>query len=162
MVSKDSCPEQKKRGTYGKETCEMVLPGLWVVVYSGLFTVLYLAGARWFNQGESAFVRPFHTVGSVGIAVLTLLFTFEFPWEEAYRRHSGREERDAPCYSARATRLRCAGRSVHRGSAHRAVFADSERLTVSPASPGRDIPAPASNKRDRVSKRPGASQGPGQ
>jgi len=70
---------------------EKVLPGLWVVVYSGLFTVLYLAGARWFDQGESAFVRPFHTVGSVGIPVLTLLFTFEFPWKEAgwhYYRHA--------------------------------------------------------------------------
>lgn len=59
---------------------EKTLPGLWIIVYSSLFSVMYFAGAQWFNGADGILKKPFHTVGSAGIAVLALLFTFEFPW----------------------------------------------------------------------------------
>ena len=76
-------------------TLEKVIPGLWMIVYSALFAVLYLAGKRWFGDAPLAAQRPFHMVGAGGIAVLAWLLTFEFPWDElgwdhyrsAYRYH---------------------------------------------------------------------------
>lgn len=60
---------------------EKVLPGLWIVAYSGLLAVLYLTGALWFGEAPTIWRRPFHTVGAAGIPVLSLLLTYEWPWE---------------------------------------------------------------------------------
>lgn len=72
---------------------EKVVPGLWLVVYSSLFAVMYLAGARWFSGADSIFRKPFHTIGSAGIAILAFVFTYESPWHEIgwyHYRHGSR------------------------------------------------------------------------
>ena len=61
---------------------EKVLPGLWVVVYAGLFSALYLAGRRWAGDAPLFTQRPFHTVGAIGTAVFVLMLTFEWPWDD--------------------------------------------------------------------------------
>lgn len=64
-----------------------VLPGLWIIVYSAMFAVFYLVGSYWFDEAPGTVQRPFQSVGAVGIAVLSLLFTFEFPWEQIGREY---------------------------------------------------------------------------
>lgn len=74
-------------------TLEKVIPGLWIIVYSAMFAVLYLAGGYWFSEAPTTAQRPLHSVGAVGIAVLSLLFTFEFPWDDVgwhYYRYGAR------------------------------------------------------------------------
>jgi hypothetical protein len=61
---------------------ERAVPGLWIGVYTGLFAVLYLAGAAWFGEAPAAWQRPFHSTGAVGIAVVSFLLTNSWPWEE--------------------------------------------------------------------------------
>lgn len=76
---------------------EKNLPGIWIVVYSSLFSVMYLTGSYWFDDASSTGQRPFQTVGAGGIAVLTLLFSFEWPWREIGWRYyrSGYEYSEA-------------------------------------------------------------------
>ena len=58
------------------------LPGLWIVVYTSLFAVMYLAGA-WASENTGRFWRnPYRTVGSSGIVVLAFMFSYEWPWKE--------------------------------------------------------------------------------
>jgi uncharacterized membrane protein len=61
---------------------EKVVPGLWIVVYSALFAVMYLAGSYWFGESPSVFQKPLQIVGLAGIVVLTFIFTYEWPWRE--------------------------------------------------------------------------------
>jgi len=63
-------------------TLEKVLPGLWIVIYSALFGILYLAGGYWFSTAPGGWQKPYHLVGSGGIAVLALIFTYKWPWED--------------------------------------------------------------------------------
>jgi len=63
-------------------TLEKVMPGLWIVVYSALFEIFYLAGSYWFRDAPSDWQKPYHIVGAAGIAVLCLMFTYEWPWED--------------------------------------------------------------------------------
>ncbi len=60
---------------------EKVVPGLWIVVYSALFAVMYLAGSYWFDESPSVFQKPLQVVGLGGIVVLTFIFTYEWPWD---------------------------------------------------------------------------------
>ena len=66
---------------------EKALPGLWTVVYSSLFPVLYLTGWYWFGDAPSASQRPFRTVGALGTTILAFLFTFEFAWSDIGWHH---------------------------------------------------------------------------
>ncbi len=61
---------------------EGALAGLWIVVYSGLFAVLFLVGSSYFGESSTLWQRPFQTFGAAGIAVLALLFTYKWPWEK--------------------------------------------------------------------------------
>jgi len=61
---------------------EGALPGLWIIVYSGLFAVLFLAGSAYFGEAPTLWQRPFHTVGACGISVLAFMLTYEWPWRE--------------------------------------------------------------------------------
>ncbi len=62
-------------------TLEKGLPGLWIIVYSGLFASMYLAGVRWGCAEESLWLRPLVLVGAGGVAVLALLLSWEWPWD---------------------------------------------------------------------------------
>lgn len=70
---------------------EKSLPGLWIVVYSSLFTAMYLGGVVWTGPSKAFWQHPLRTIGGWGICVMALLLTFEWPWREVgwYHYHSG-------------------------------------------------------------------------
>jgi len=68
-------------------TMAHALPGLWIIVYSSLFAVFCLAGSIWFLEAPSFWQRPLAAVSAVGIPVLCLMFSFEWPWEEIGWHH---------------------------------------------------------------------------
>jgi uncharacterized membrane protein len=61
---------------------EGALPGLWIVVYSGFFAALFLAGSSYFGDAPTLWQRPFQTVGACGVVVLAFMFTYEWPWRD--------------------------------------------------------------------------------
>jgi uncharacterized membrane protein len=66
---------------------EGALPGLWIVVYSGLFAALFLVGSFYFGEAPTLWQRPFQTFGAAGIAVLAFLLTYKWPWERIGWKH---------------------------------------------------------------------------
>jgi hypothetical protein len=68
-------------------TLEKVLPGLWIIVYSALFAVLFLAGRIWHCRAPTLFQRPLFVTGALGIPVLALILTWEWPWQGIGRQH---------------------------------------------------------------------------
>ena len=62
-------------------TLERVMPGLWIVVYAGLFSTLYLAGAYWFDDAPSGWQKPMQIVGATGVVILTFMLSYEWAWE---------------------------------------------------------------------------------
>ena len=68
-------------------TLEKILPGLWMVIYGGLFAGLYLAGEFWFGEAPTLWQRPFRTVGSVATVVLAFMLSCEWPWHEIGWHH---------------------------------------------------------------------------
>lgn len=66
---------------------EGALPGIWIIVYSGLFAVLFLVGNSWFGEAPTLWQRPFQTTGAAGIAVLAFLLTYKWPWEKIGWEH---------------------------------------------------------------------------
>ena len=77
-------------------TLERSLPGIWILVYSSYFAVLFLASARWFRGDARLAARPWTAVGAGGTAGLALILSFEWPWEEIgwnyYRSFRGYSE----------------------------------------------------------------------
>lgn len=77
-------------------TLEKVLPGLWIVIYSGYFACLYLYGELSFKHSPSLWQQPFKTVGLIGMLVLSYMLTYEWPWREVgwryYRHEAGYNE----------------------------------------------------------------------
>ncbi|MGE4283600.1 MAG: DUF2157 domain-containing protein [Clostridia bacterium] len=74
-------------------TLEKVLPGLWIVIYSSYFAVLYLVGSLYFERSSGFWEQPFKVVGLGGILVLTVMCTYEWPWKSIgwsyYRNRPG-------------------------------------------------------------------------
>lgn len=68
-------------------TLEKILPGLWIIVYAGLFATLYLAGKYWFDEASTLWQRPFRTVGAVGATILAFQFSCQWPWESIGWHH---------------------------------------------------------------------------
>lgn len=68
-------------------TLEKLLPGLWIIIYSGYFVVLYLSGKLWFKEETSFWQQPLQTVGRLGILAISFLITFEWPWKEIGVEH---------------------------------------------------------------------------
>ena len=74
-------------------TLEKVWPGLWIIVYAGLFASMYLAGSLWQDDSLSDWQRPLQVVGAVGAVVLALMLTYDWPWDDigwGYYRHGWR------------------------------------------------------------------------
>lgn len=63
---------------------EKAIPGIWLLVYTSYFALLYLLDAIWLQHDNTERRRPFLVVGRSGIIVLALMFTFSWPW-----RHIG-------------------------------------------------------------------------
>lgn len=73
-------------------TIERVLPGLWIILYAGLFALMFLAGEFWFRAADGFWSRPLRHFGASGVLVLSFLATFEWPWKAIGWNH-GRWER---------------------------------------------------------------------
>ncbi len=68
-------------------TLERVMPGLWIVVYMSMFSALYLVGAYWFDDAPSGWQKPMQLCGAAGVAILSLMLTFEWPWDDVGWRY---------------------------------------------------------------------------
>ncbi|MCL1920464.1 MAG: DUF2157 domain-containing protein [Kiritimatiellaeota bacterium] len=68
-------------------TLEKTLPGLWMVIYSGMFTSLLLGGMLCEPKHASIWQTPMRTLGGCGLTVLLYLLTFAWPWEEIGWEH---------------------------------------------------------------------------
>ncbi len=68
-------------------TIARVLPGLWIILYAGLFALMFLAGEFWFSEAEGFWARPLRHFGAAGVLVLSFLLTFEWPWHEIGWNH---------------------------------------------------------------------------
>jgi hypothetical protein len=66
---------------------QKAMPGLWIVVYAGLFALLLVAGLRWFPDGGALWQRPLQFVGAGGVLVLALMLTFPWPWDQIGWQH---------------------------------------------------------------------------
>ena len=63
-------------------TLERVLPGLWIMLYAGLFALMFLVGEFWFCEADGFWSRPLRHFGAAGVLVLSFMLTFEWPWHE--------------------------------------------------------------------------------
>ncbi|GMV94588.1 MAG: DUF2157 domain-containing protein [Candidatus Hydrogenedentes bacterium] len=66
---------------------ERSLPGLWILIYTSLFTFLYLAGVVWVGSHRALWRRPFRNVGGIGIVALAVMLSYEWPWERIGWNH---------------------------------------------------------------------------
>ncbi len=72
---------------------EKVVPGLWIIIYSSFYVLLYLVDGLWFDKGLTARQRPFRIFGVAGASLIAYLFTYQWPWDEigiSYYRNSYR------------------------------------------------------------------------
>ncbi len=60
---------------------ERGLPGLWIVIYTGLFGLLNLIGATRYADAPSLWFNPFSVIGRAGTVVIALLLTYEWTWD---------------------------------------------------------------------------------
>jgi uncharacterized membrane protein len=57
----------------------------WPIFLGGLFSLLFLVGARWWGEASAAWQRPFQNVGALGAMGLSLVLSFSGLWEEIHR-----------------------------------------------------------------------------
>lgn len=55
---------------------------LWLVIFSGLFVSMYLAGSFWQGEGTTLWQRPLTVIGTAGATVMAFLMTFSDVWED--------------------------------------------------------------------------------
>lgn len=68
-------------------TLEKTMPGLWMIIYSGAFAMLLLAGIASESKENHIFQTPLRTIGGCGLAVLLYLLIFKWPWDEIGWNH---------------------------------------------------------------------------
>ncbi|MCZ7591397.1 MAG: DUF2157 domain-containing protein [Kiritimatiellae bacterium] len=68
-------------------TMERLLPGLWIVVYAALCSVLFLTDLYFLRNAPSLWHRPMRIAGFVGCIVLSLILTYRWGWEDIGWRH---------------------------------------------------------------------------
>lgn len=62
-------------------TLEKVLPGLWIIIYTSYFAILYLVSKLLIDDRESFWENPFQVIGISGIFIISFLLTYEWPWQ---------------------------------------------------------------------------------
>lgn len=72
---------------------ENAYDGAWIAAYPGLLALMYLAGVRWFADAATVWHRPWQTIGAVGLGVVALMLTYDWPWRDIYRLYVWRSER---------------------------------------------------------------------
>jgi len=60
---------------------EWRVPGLWILVYTGLFALMIAGGSALRRDEEVLWRRPFEVVGVAGSIVLWLILSFDEPWK---------------------------------------------------------------------------------
>lgn len=73
-------------------TLEKTMPGLWMIIYSGAFASLLLAGVTYESKEAGLFQTPLRTLGGAGLAILLYLLIFKWPWDDIGWNHYHREE----------------------------------------------------------------------
>jgi uncharacterized membrane protein len=63
------------------------VPGLWIVVYVGLFALMIACGAAGRRDEEGIWRRPLEAVGVAGSVVLWLILSFDEPWDHVGWKH---------------------------------------------------------------------------
>lgn len=63
-------------------TLQRMLPGLWIILYAGLFALMFLGGEFWFGEAAGFWARPLRQFGATGGLILAFMLTFEWPWHE--------------------------------------------------------------------------------
>ncbi len=66
---------------------EYRVPGLWIVIYSGLFALMIVVGSATRGDDEALWRRPFESVGVLGSVVMWLILSFAEPWERVGWNH---------------------------------------------------------------------------
>lgn len=59
---------------------EKCVPGLWMIVYSSFFLILYLLAKIFYDDATLFKQMPFHLFGIIGMAVISFLLTFQRAW----------------------------------------------------------------------------------
>ena len=59
---------------------EKCVPGLWIVIYMSMFSLLYLSSGTLYKDREGVLRRPFQWFSVLGIAILTLMLTMKWNW----------------------------------------------------------------------------------
>jgi len=72
---------------------EWRVPGLWILVYTGLFALMIVVGTASRRDEERLWRRPFETVGVTGSLVLWLILSFDEPWQRIGWNHIHNDER---------------------------------------------------------------------
>jgi uncharacterized membrane protein len=68
-------------------TLEKTLPGTWLVVYPALCAAMYLVGSHGFGGSMRNWQSPLWAFGAGGAAVVSLMLTFQWPWENIGWQH---------------------------------------------------------------------------
>jgi uncharacterized membrane protein len=68
-------------------TLEKNLPGLWMIIYTGAFSALFLQGIRSERNVGTLWQNPMRTLGACGLGVVLYLLIFEWPWHEIGPNH---------------------------------------------------------------------------
>jgi uncharacterized membrane protein len=69
------------------------VPGLWIVVYTGLFALMVALGAASRRDEDGIWRRPLEVVGVAGGIVLWLILSFDEPWRRIGWNHIGTTEK---------------------------------------------------------------------
>ena len=64
-------------------TLDYLDTGLWVIIFSSYFSLLYLTGQLWFGNPYSFFLKPFQVMGMAGVISLAVAFTYRDPWRDS-------------------------------------------------------------------------------
>jgi len=60
---------------------EKVVPGLWIIVYSSFYSILFLVSKFWFDDAPATWQKPFRNYGILGTTILSYIFTYEWVWK---------------------------------------------------------------------------------
>ena len=72
---------------------EWRVPGLWILVYVGLFALMIAGGTAVRRDEDGLWRRPFEVVGVAGSVVLWLILSFDEPWRSIGWSHIHDDER---------------------------------------------------------------------
>jgi len=72
---------------------EWRVPGLWILVYTGLFALMIAVGTAIRRDEDGLWRRPFEVVGVAGSVVLWLILSFDEPWKNIGWQHIHNDER---------------------------------------------------------------------